>query len=313
MVRKRRLGLSNIEVTPIGIGCAQMASTGIAAGVYPKAESDGVVRAALGGGISWFDSAEGYGGAEHALTDSLRDSGVAPGDVVIATKWLPFGRWASNISRTIGDRIRELQGYPVDLYQVHMPTALSSIEAEMREMAKLLHKGQIRAVGVSNFSAAQMRRAAAALQKEGAVLASNQVRISLLDREIERNGILQAARELNVTLIAHSPLRAGILTGRFHDDPTAFRQTHWLRRFMLFGQARDVERSRALVNELGNIAKSYGVSRAQIALNWLIHFYGDTVVAIPGASKAAHAEQSAGAQTFQLTDGELRRLDQLSR
>lgn len=313
MVDKRRLGKSDIEVTPIGLGCAQMARTGMTAGVYPTAEADAVVKAALAGGVSWFDTAEGYGGAERALTTGLRNAGVRPGEVVIATKWLPMGRWAGNIPRTIGDRISALQGYPIDLYQIHQPWGFSSIESEMREMARLLRANKIRSIGVSNFGARQMSRAATALRAEGIALAANQVQISLLDRDIEQNGVLDTARKLGVTLIAYSPLRAGILTGRFHDDPAALRRTHLLRRTMFFGRDRDLDRTRPLIQELGRIADAYGASRAQVALNWLINFYGDTVVAIPGASKPRQAVESAGAQAFRLTEKELRRLEELSR
>lgn len=313
MVDKRRLGKSDIEVTPIGVGCAQMSVTGMAAGVYPPAEPEAVVKAALAGGVNWFDTAEGYGGSEQALTTALRASGARPGDVVVATKWLPMGRWAGNIPRTIGNRIGALQGYPIDLYQIHQPYGFSSIESEMHEMAELLRANRIRAIGVSNFNAEQMYRAAEALRAKGIDLASNQVQINLLDRSIERNRLLEAARKLGITLIAYSPLRAGFLTGRFHDDPEALPRTHWMRRALMFGRAADLNGTRPLIDELGRIADAYGVSRAQIALNWVINFYGDTVVAIPGASKPEQAEESAAAQSFRLTEKELERLGELSR
>ncbi|WP_155060340.1 aldo/keto reductase [Streptomyces blattellae] len=313
MVERRRLGTTDIEITPIGLGCAQMTVSGMTSRVYSTRESGAVVQAALSGGVNWFDTAEGYGRgeSERALTTGLRAAGVRPGEAVIATKWLPFGRRASNMSRTIDGRADALQGYPIDLYQIHQPWSLSPVESEMREMAKLLRAGKIRSIGVSNFSARQMSRAAAALRAEGVELAANQVQISLLNRTVERNGVLDSARKLGVTLIAYSPLQAGILTGRFHDDPAALRRAPLLRKAM-FGRARDLERSRNLVRELGRIGDAYGVSRAQVALNWLINFYGDTVVAIPGASKAKQAEESAGAQTFRLTEKELGRLDELS-
>ena len=313
MVEKRRLGRTDIEITPIGLGCAQMTVSGMTARVYSTREPEAVVRAAWSGGVNWFDTAEGYGrgASERALTTGLRAAGVRPGEAVIATKWLPFGRRASNIPRTIDDRIDALQGYPVDLYQIHQPWSLSPVASEMREMAKLLRAGKIRSIGVSNFSARQMSRAAAALRAEGVELAANQVQISLLNRAVERNGLLDAARELGVTLIAYSPLHAGILTGRFHDDPAALRRAPLLRKAM-FGRGRDLERSRPLLRELGRIAEAYGVSRAQVALNWLITFYGDTVAAIPGASKAQQAEECAGAQSFRLTEKELGRLAELA-
>lgn len=309
----RRLGKTDIEITPIGLGCAQMSTSGVAAGVYPPADAEAVVRASLAGGVNWFDTAEGYGGSEQTLNAALGAAAAKPGEVVIATKWLPFGRWASNIQHTIGERIHALQDYPIDLYQVHQATGFSSVESEMREMAKLLRAKKIQAVGVSNFNARQMVRAATALRAEGVALASNQVSINLLDRSIERNGVLEAARDLGTTLIAYAPLRAGFLTGRFHDDPQALRKTHWLRRLLMFGRAADLTRTRPLIEELGRIAKAHGVSRAQVALNWVINFYGDTVVAIPGASKSDQAEENAGAQAFRLTDNELGSLANLSR
>jgi aryl-alcohol dehydrogenase-like predicted oxidoreductase len=224
-----------------------------------------------------------------------------------------MGRWAGNIGRTIGDRLDALQGYPIDLYQIHQPSSFSSVESEMREMGKLLRARKIRSIGVSNFNARQMTRAAAALRAEGIDLAANEVQINLLHRSIERNGVLAAARDLGITLLAYSPLRGGLLTGRLHDDPTALRRAHVLRRAMYYGRASSLERTRPLIQELGRIAEAYGVSRAQVALNWLIHFYGDTVVAIPGASKVEQAVEMAGAQTFRLTHKELNRLDELSR
>ena len=140
MVDKRRLGKSDIEITPVGLGCAQMSATGLAAGVYPPTESEAVVKAALAGGVNWFDTAEGYGGSEQALATALRASGAQPGAVVIATKWLPMGRWAGNISQNIGDRISALQGYPIDLHQIHQPTGFSSVESEMRESTALARR-----------------------------------------------------------------------------------------------------------------------------------------------------------------------------
>ncbi|GAA3612108.1 hypothetical protein GCM10022419_116340 [Nonomuraea rosea] len=83
-----------------------------------------VVRAALDGGVSWFDTAEMYGGGqpEEVLASALMECGVTPGQVFMATKWAPLGRTAASTTRTIGDRPRHLGGFPVDLHQIHMPT-----------------------------------------------------------------------------------------------------------------------------------------------------------------------------------------------
>lgn len=313
MLIKRRLGNSDIEISPIGLGCAQMSTTGMTSGVYPLAEAEEVVKASMAGGVNWFDTAEGYGGSEQALTTGLRSLGIKPGGVIIATKWLPMGRWASNISSTIEERIRSLQGYPIDLYQIHNSSGFSSVKSEMREMAKLFGANKIKAIGVSNFNAKQMSRAAEALHAEGLKLISNQIRISLLSRNFEKNGILETAKKLGVTLIAYAPLHAGILTGRFHDNPEAMKSTHYLRRNLMFGKASNLELTKPLIVELERIAKAYGVSRSQVALNWVISFYGDTVVAIPGASNQKQAKENAEVMEFQLTEKELHRLDDLSR
>src|SRR3979411_2592952 len=131
MVEKRRLGRTEIEITPIGLGCLQFAAAWMAGRAYDTPDTDAtiaIVKAALAGGVNWFDTAEmyGHGQSERALTSALRGAGVEPGEVVVATKWSPIGRTAGNISRTIGDRISALQGYPVDLHQIHAPISFSS-------------------------------------------------------------------------------------------------------------------------------------------------------------------------------------------
>jgi aryl-alcohol dehydrogenase-like predicted oxidoreductase len=319
MLSKRRLGRTDFEITPIGLGCLQFAGRGLAARFYASLPAERVratIAAALDGGVNWFDTAEMYGRgeSERALTTALRDLGVDPGKVVIATKWSPGGRTARSIGRTIGTRLACLQGYPIDLHQIHMPYgAFSSLTAQVNAMADLAAAHRITAVGVSNFSAAQMAKAAAVLESRGLRLASNQVQISLLHRGIETNGVLKTARELGVTLIAYSPLRSGLLTGRFHDDPAAAAKVSWTRRTLGHLSPRTLERTRPLIDELRAIGRAYGVSAAQVAVNWVITNYGDTVVAIPGASKPSQATESAAVMDFTLTDAERSRLADTSR
>ncbi len=219
-------------------------------------------------------------------------------------------RTARNIPRTIHDRIRFLDGYSIDLYMVHQPWGFSPPEAEMEAMADLVEAGKIRSVGVSNFNAAQMRRAHTALQKRGLTLAANQMQYSLLHRKIETNGVLAAAKELGITITAWSPLASGLLTGKFHKDPEILNRTPFGRRVRL---RREIERSRPLIQALEEVAINHNATPAQIALNWLIHFQGEAVVAIPGASKVKQAEENAGVMNFKLTNEEMVRLDELSR
>ena len=271
-----------------------------------------IIRAALDGGINWFDTAEayGFGRSERGLAGALAAVEVADGDVRIATKWLPLLRTAGSIRRTIGDRQRALSPYSVDLHQVHQPISFSSPEDEMNAMADLVESGQIRAVGVSNFNAQRMRRAHQALRRRGLPLASNQVRYSLLHRSIETNGVLDAARQLGVTIIAYSPLDSGLMSGKYHRDPAVLQATPVGRRARF---RRRLEETAPLVAALEEIGQSYQATPAQVALNWLVNFHGDAVVAIPGASRPDQAADSAGAMRFSLTDDELAHIDRLTR
>jgi aryl-alcohol dehydrogenase-like predicted oxidoreductase len=320
----RRLGQTDIAVSPIGLGCWQFSQgkgfTGSVWAVLDQTQIDDVVRAALAGGITWFDTAAayGHGESERGLSTALRRCAVRPGEVTVATKWLPILRTAADISRTIDRRLDCLQGYPVDLHQVHLPWSVSSIAAQMREMAKLVRECKIRSVGVSNFSGAQMKEAHAALAAEGLPLASNQILINLLDRRMESNGVLQTARDLGVTLIAYSPLAQGVLTGRFHDDPRAVAALPRGRRSRLVPASRShspaaLARSAPLLEGLRSIGAAHGATTAQVALAWLLRYYGETVVAIPGATRAQQAAENAGAMQFDLTDDELAHIDTLSR
>jgi aryl-alcohol dehydrogenase-like predicted oxidoreductase len=193
---------------------------------------------------------------------------------------------------------------------VHNPYGFSSPEAEMDAMADLVEAGKIHSIGVSNFNPGRMRRAHAALAKCGLPLAANQVQYSLLHRDIEWNGVLETAKELGVTIVAWGPLASGLLTGKFHQDPQALEKTPPIRRRRF---QRQLEAARPLVAALEEIASRYQVTPAQVALNWLIHFHGEAVVAIPGASRVGHAEEAAGAMTFILTGDEMEQLDRLTR
>jgi aryl-alcohol dehydrogenase-like predicted oxidoreductase len=316
MTSKRHLGSTGIEITPIGLGTWQFSEgKGGAVGSWapvPPDETDGIVRAALEGGINWFDTAElyGFGRSERGLARALVKAEVTDGQVVIATKWNPLLRTASSIRKTIGRRLECLKPFGIDLHQVHFPASFSSVEAEMNAMADLIEAKKIRTVGVSNFSAKKMRRAHEALAQRGYRLASNQVKYSILDRRIETNGTLEAARQLGITIIAYSPLEMGLLTGKFHKNPALLLNLPFGRRWRL---RRLMEKSRPLVEALEQTAAAHSASAAQVALNWLVNFHGETVVAIPGATKVKHARESAGAMDFALSPDEMAEIDRLSR
>ena len=312
---KRLLGKTNIEVTPIGLGMMEFSGGGGLMGfAFPKIdqeEKNAAVKAGLDGGINWFDTAELYGSgvSEASLATALKAAGKEDKDVLIATKWWPLFRTARNIPKTIDARLHFLDGFSIGLYMVHQPFGFSSREAEMDEMAKLVKAGKIRSVGVSNFNPEQMRRAQRRLQEHGLPLAVNQVRFSLLDRSIEKNGILETARELGVTIIAYTPLESGLLTGKYHKNPELLKKKSAFWRGRL---RRSMEKSRTLVAVLDEIGGKYNATAAQVALNWVINANGDCIVTIPGVTRASQAQESAGALKFSLSNDEIARLNELS-
>jgi len=315
-IKKRPLGETGMYVTPIGLGMMEFSGGGGMLGsafpIIHQQEKNATVQAGLEGGVNWFDTAELYGSgvSEASLATALKAAGIKDQNVIIATKWWPLFRTARNIPQTIDDRLRFLDGYSIGLYQIHQPFSFSTPETEMDAMAELVQAGKIRSVGVSNFNAEQMRRAHRQLQKHGLPLASNQVRYSLLDRSIERNGVLDAAKELGITIIAYTPLGSGMLSGKYHKQPELLEKKN---RFWRMRLQRNLEKSRRLVSVLEEIAMHYNVGAAQVALNWVINSQGDTVVTIPGVTKVSQAQESAGAMKFLLTQNEIVRLDAVSK
>jgi aryl-alcohol dehydrogenase-like predicted oxidoreductase len=314
-IQLRKLGKTDILVTPVGLGVMELAGGGGLLGhvfpVIPKEEKNAIIKAALDGGINWFDTAEMYGNgvSEQSLATGLKAAGMSDKDVVIATKWFPIFRTAGNIPHSIENRLRFLDPYSIANYMVHQPYSFSSPEAEMNAMADLVEAGKIRSVGVSNFNPERMRRAHAALAKRGLPLAVNQMYYSLLHREIETNGVLETARELGVTITAYTPIERGLLSGKYHKDPGLLSRKSGFRKAMM---QRNIERSRPLIDAMDEMASKYAATIAQVALNWVINFNGEIVVTIPGATKVKQAEEAAGAMKFRLSDEDMARLDVVS-
>jgi len=313
----RSLGQTGIMVSPVGLGCWQFSKQKNMAGKFwPNLEDkliERIVTLSIEGGINWFDTAEIYGGgeSEKSLSKALKAAGKKPGDVIIATKWWPMFRFASNISKTINKRISLLDPYPVDLYQVHQPWSFSGENREMEKMAELVNRNLIKAVGVSNFSAKKMETSWETLQKFGIPLATNQVRYNLLHRKIESNGVMDRAKKLGISIIAYSPLAQGLVTGKFHDNPQLLRNIGF-RKYSPQFKSEGLEKSRPVITLLKKLALKYNVTAAQVALNWIIQYNGDMVVAIPGATKESHVKENLGALSFRISDEDLVSLDKVS-
>lgn len=298
------LGPTDLLVRPLGVGTNSWTDE---AGADPDATNPAAaVEAALAAGVSVFDTAEIYnrGASERALGRALAGSDAG---AFVATKFapLPWRLTTGSLPRALDASLGRLQRETADLYQIHFPFTLLRIPGLMNRLADAVEAGRIRHAGVSNYSAAQMRAAHAALARRGVPLVSNQVNYSLLNRAPERNGLLDACRELDVTLIAYFPLASGMLTGKYR---AGGRKATGFRRFS--GNFRDPERLEPLLQALDEIGQTHGRSSAQVAINWLAR--QENVLPIPGARHARQARENAGAIDFAITDAEAARLTELS-
>ena len=304
------LGQSGLQVPRLGVGAMTWGDPhGLArfhpaklayGGAHGRQEEQAALEASLAGGVRLFDTAAMYSG----LASERRLGELARGkDVILATKFpAGFRATAESMPRDLDASIARLGR--VDLYQHHFPSKRVSIPRLMDLMANAVAAGKIKAVGVSNYSAEQMRIAHAALAKHGIPLASNQVQYSLLHRQPEVNGVLDACRELGVTLIAYSPLAMGALTGKY----SAAHKAGGLRRLMPNFNQREMDRVRPVLDLLGQIGERYPRTSSQVALRWLIE--NPLVLPIPGAKNSKQALSNAAALTFRLTAEEIGALDE---
>jgi aryl-alcohol dehydrogenase-like predicted oxidoreductase len=317
-INLKKMGTSDLHLSPIGLGCWQFSGgQGIMGKYWPNLtddETNRIVQKSIEGGINWFDTAEayGWGASESHLSQALQSLNVSPNEIVVATKWWPLLRTAGSVCKTIGKREQALNPYKIDLYQIHQPYYFSLTAWVMRELAQLVKKDKVCYIGVSNFSARRMRKAHRELQKSGLALVCNQVRYSLLDRTIESNGVLETARELNIAIIAYSPLAQGVLTGKFHDNPDLINQRSGPRKYLQQFKKRGLEKSWPLIQELKKYARKYEVQPAQVALNWILHYQDESFFIIPGATKADHAEANTRAMRFKLDEEEIATLAKIS-
>jgi aryl-alcohol dehydrogenase-like predicted oxidoreductase len=267
-------------------------------------------EATLEAGINFFDTAEvyGLGESERLLGRFMKELGRP---AQIATKYfpLPWRFTAQSVSEALTESLKRLQVEQVALYQVHMPFSFfMSQETLMNALADEVQRGRIATVGVSNYSADQMREAHGYLAARGVPLAVNQVQYSLLSRKIESNGILDTARQLGVKILAYSPLAQGLLTGKYTPEQRA--EPSGARRLDPRFSQSGLEKIAPVVKLLRQIGEKYDRTPAQVALNWLI---AQGAVPIPGAKTAQQAQQNAGALGWSLSSEDVEQLDQATR
>lgn len=275
---------------------------------YGQTHSDEDCRAAfdvsIEAGIRFVDTAEVYGSgrSERMLGQFLKETEQP---VLVATKYFPFP-WRlrkKSLLRALQRSLERLEVEAVDLYQIHQPLSLLPLETLMEALAEAVKEGLTRTVGISNFNQTQMLRAYSALARKDVPLAANQVTYSLLNREIEKSGLLARCKELGVRLIAYSPIEKGLLTGKYSSEnpPPGIRGQRYGSLLPKIGPLL------RLMTEIGQ--EHGGKSRTQVALNWCIC---KETLPIPGAKNAKQAEENAGALGWKLTEEEVEKLDEAS-
>jgi aryl-alcohol dehydrogenase-like predicted oxidoreductase len=291
MLKARKLGKSNIEVSVVGLGCNNFGG---------RTDFEGtraVVHRALDLGVTLFDTADVYGSkgkSEEFLGELL---GPRRKDVVLATKFgLPMNEPRSGgasrryTMQAVEASLKRLRTDWIDLYQVHYPDPKTPSEETMRALDDLVQQGKVRAIGCSNFSAAQVVQAQDTAQARGlANFVTCQDEYSLLHRDIEAS-LVPLMRERGMSLLPYAPLASGFLTGKYcrnAPSPAGARLTYSSH------HASDVinERNWAMVEKLETVVKRSGHSMLELAFGWLL---AKPFVAsvIAGATKPGQIEQN---------------------
>jgi aryl-alcohol dehydrogenase-like predicted oxidoreductase len=308
--RELTIGLADeLNIAPQGVGAWAWGTTRLwgYGKEYNRSDVGRAFRASMAEGVTLFDTAEMYGnGASERIIGGMLREGAFEGTPVIATKFapLPYRLSARSLLKAVDKSLERLGIETIDLYQIHFPNPIFKINGLMDALAEAVKAGKVRRVGVSNYGADQMKRAHDRLASHGVSLASNQVEYSLLQRAPETNGVLEACRDLGVTLIAYSPIAKGLLTGKY--GPGGDRPSGLVRRMgRAFGE-QNLKKIEPVLNLLREIGEAHNKQPAQVALNWLIT--QRSTFPIPGAKNELQARLNAGALGWEMTGEEAEKL-----
>jgi aryl-alcohol dehydrogenase-like predicted oxidoreductase len=306
-IPRRTLGRNGLTVSAIGLGCMGMSDF---YGPADHATNIAVLNHALDIGVNLLDTADMYGVGrnEELLSEVLA---TRRDEVVLATKFGnvrgPNGEFLGIDGRPEYVRsacdasLRRLKVDHIDLYYQHRVDPKVPIEETVGAMAELVKAGKVRHLGLSEASAATLRRAVSVHP-----IAALQTEYSLWTRDVE-DEILPAARECGVGFVAYSPLGRGFLTGTIRKlDQLA--PNDWRRENPRF-QDENFAKNQHLVDAVTKIAAEKGCTPAQLALAWLLH-QGPDIVPIPGTRRIERLDENAGATRIELDDSDLERIEQ---
>ncbi len=308
-MERRTLGEQGLEVSAMGLGCMGMSEFYASPGRERGTE---VIHHALDLGVDLLDTADMYGPFtnEELVGEAIRGRRDR---VVLATK---FGNVRTDDGEFMGvngrpsyvreachDSLRRLDVDHIDLYYQHRVDPDVPVEETVGAMAALEEEGKIRHLGLSEAAPATIRRAHA----EHPITAL-QTEYSLWSRFPEGE-IFDTVRELGIGYVAYSPLGRGFLTGRF-ESPEDLPENDWRRRSPRF-QDENFQQNLELLERVEQIADEKDVTPAQLALAWVLE-KGDDIIPIPGTTSVSHLEENVRAAEVELSESELRRIDEVA-
>jgi len=312
-MQKRRLGSSDLEITPIGVGAWAMGGGGwqFAWGAQDDDESVDAIHRALDKGINWIDTAAiyGLGHSEEVVARAL--AGRSPKPLVFTKCGIVWNEQRENrrtiepesIRNEVEQSLHRLKLDVIDLYQIHWPEPDNLVEAAWTMMARLRQEGKVRHIGVSNFNVDQMRRAQAI-----APITSLQPPYSIISPDIE-NEILPYAQANDIGVIIYSPMKSGLLTGAMTRERIAAMPADDFRQRTPNFNEPLLSRNLELAGLLGAIGKRHGRTAGEVAIAWTLRHPAVTG-AIVGMRSARQVDGVIGAADFRLSADEIGEIEQ---
>lgn len=323
-MHRKRLGNSDLDITPIGLGAWAIGGGGWMFGWGPQDDADSIatIKRAVARGINWVDTAAvyGLGHSEEVVARALHDIPKRERPYVFTkcslvwddSRAVSHSLRPASIRRECEASLRRLNVTRIDLYQIHWPLWPASpaghdpgrLEEAWETLAQLRREGKVWNIGVSNFDADQLARVHAI-----APVTSLQPPYSLLRRDIETR-VLPWCRHHGVGVIVYSPMQSGLLSGRMtRARIEALPEDDWRRKAPWFKEP-NLSRALEVVELLRDIGEQHGRSPGEVAIAWTLR-HAAVTGAIVGARKPEQVDGFIGAADLALTETELREIDGL--
>ncbi len=310
LVKKVRIGQTDLHVNPIGLGTNAVGGHNL----YPNLDEEvgkDLVRTAISKGINFLDTAFIYGPkrSEELIGEVLKETGNRS-DIVIATKGahkfvgndVVIDNSPAYLKQSVEDSLKRLQTDYIDLYYIHFPDENTPKDEAVGALKELKDQGKIKAIGVSNFSIDQLKEA----NKDGYVDVY-QGEYNLFQRDAERD-ILPYAAENNISFVPYFPLAAGLLVGKYTKE-TTFDD---LRKDMDLFKKENFEKNLEKVDALREIAEANNVEVAHLVLAWYLEQPAIDAI-IPGAKRAAQVENNLKTLDVKLSPADIQKVDRIFR